>query len=143
MKTDSLLPMPVKDIIPHGPQICMIDRLLEFENGAGILESIILSESIFIDESGVLEPSAMVELVAQSYAAVKGYEDRLNGKPVKQGFLVGISEFDFLGRAFTGDKLQIFVKTAGIFENFAMVEGKISCGEKVIASGSIKFWIIE
>jgi 3-hydroxymyristoyl/3-hydroxydecanoyl-(acyl carrier protein) dehydratase len=80
-------------------------------------------------------------MIAQTYAAVKGYDVRLSGKPVKQGFLVGIRKIQFLKLAFVGDVLQINVDTVGAISGFAVVKGQVTRNQEVIAEGEIKLWI--
>jgi 3-hydroxymyristoyl/3-hydroxydecanoyl-(acyl carrier protein) dehydratase len=80
-------------------------------------------------------------MIAQTYAAVKGYEDRLSGEPVKMGFLVGIRRIQFLKTVFVGDLLRISVDTAGAISGFAVVKGQVTRNQEVIAEGEIKLWI--
>ena len=94
-----------------------------------------------MDEDGLLDPTAVAEMIAQTYAAVKGYNDRLSGEPVKQGFLVGIRKIQFLKLVFAGDVLRINVDTVGAISGFAVVKGLVTRNQEVIAEGEIKLWI--
>jgi 3-hydroxymyristoyl/3-hydroxydecanoyl-(acyl carrier protein) dehydratase len=80
-------------------------------------------------------------MIAQTYAAVKGYNDRLSGEPVKRGFLVGIRKIQFLKLVFVGDVLRINVDTVGAISGFAVVKGRVTRNREVIAEGEIKLWI--
>jgi len=98
-------------------------------------------DNVMADEDGQLHPTAAAEMIAQTYAAVKGYEVRLSGKPVKQGFLVGIRKIQFLKLVFVGDVLRINVDTVGAISGFAVVKGQVTRNQEVIAEGEIKLWI--
>ena len=141
MKTQLSLPIPADRIIPHRPPMRLIDRLMEFDRLQGVVESIIPLDGMFITEDGSIEPVAMVELVAQSFAAVKGYADLLGGKPVGKGFLVGVKRFRFPGTAYGGDRLLTVITRVGETIEFALAEGRVMRGEEVIASGNVMVWI--
>jgi predicted hotdog family 3-hydroxylacyl-ACP dehydratase len=143
MKTDFALPMHVGTLIPHEPPLRLIDRLLEVKDRYGIAEAVVRPENVLIDEDGGLDPVAMIELMAQSYAALKGYEDLINGRPKQKGFLVGIAEFRLTGRAIRGQRLRIKVERVGSTGGFSLAEGEVRHRDQVVAVGTIKIWIPE
>jgi predicted hotdog family 3-hydroxylacyl-ACP dehydratase len=119
----------------------MIDRLIDVKDHGGTAEAEVTSDNVMLDENGQLDPLAAAEMIAQTYAAVKGYDVRLSGKPVKQGFLVGIRKIQFLKLVFVGDLLRINVDTVGAISGFAVVKGQVTRNQEVIAEGEIKLWI--
>ena len=141
METEPTLPLPVEALIPHRKPLCMIDRLIDVKDQGGTAEAEVTSDNVMVDEAGQLDPFATAEMIAQTYAAVKGYEVRLSGKPVKQGFLVGIRKIQFLKLVFVGDVLRINVDTVGAISGFAVVKGQVTRNQEVIAEGEIKLWI--
>lgn len=143
MNPDHSLPMDAGRLIPHRPPMRLVDRLLSFEDGGGQTEARMPANSVMADGNGSLDPVALVELIAQSYATVKGYDDLVNGRPVMDGFLVGIRKLRITGKAFANDRLLTAVKPVGTFEGFAVVEGTVTRDGEKIASGSMKLWIVE
>ena len=135
--------MDAEKLIPHRKPVCMVDRLIEFKDQAGTVEAVVSSENALIENNGQLDQLAVTEMIAQACAAAKGYEGRLANDPVELGFLVGIKKLQFFGKAFAGDKLQIAVRTVGAISGFTVVEGKVMCNQKIIASGKIKLWVPE
>ena len=121
--------------------MCIIDRLMDTHAQGGTAEALIAPESVLVDENGQLDPAAAAEMIAQAYAAVKGYNDLHAGEPVKQGFLVGIRKIQFLNPVFAGDALRINVDTVGAISGFAVVKGQVTRNQEVIAEGEIKLWI--
>jgi predicted hotdog family 3-hydroxylacyl-ACP dehydratase len=82
-------------------------------------------------------------MIAQSYAAIKGYEHLRDGCGVKKGFLVGVRKFEFAGRSFKGDRLMIIVtKTEGLGD-FAVIQGEVTHGDHTLAFGTITLWMPE
>ena len=76
--------------------MCMVDRLIDVKAQGGSAEAGIAPDNALVDADGQLDPIALVEMIAQTYAAVNGYHDRLSGETAKQGFLVGIRKIQFL-----------------------------------------------
>ena len=121
--------------------MCIIDRLIDIHAQGGTAEACVAPDNVLVDNNGQLDPAAVAEMIAQTYAAVKGYNDRQAGEPVKQGFLVGIRKIQFLNPVFTGDVLRIKVDTVGSISGFAVVTGQVTRNQEVIAKGEIKLWI--
>ena len=143
MKNDLTLPVCAEAFIPHRPPMRLVDTLISFADASGLVETTIPADCILADTDGTLDDAAFVELLAQSYAVIKGYDDTLHGKEISEGYLVGVRKMRIIGRASVGDKLLIRIWTVGRFEGFAVAEGEIACAEETIASGSIKLWIVD
>ncbi len=95
------------------------------------------------DGEGKIDEVAFMELIAQGYAAFKGYMDRMDGKPPGEGFLVGVRHLEFTGRAYAGDRLLTSIRTVGAIGGFAVVEGAITRGDETLASGTLKLWLVD
>lgn len=137
------LPLPVEKLIPHQKPMCLIDRLVEFKGQSGTVDARVYPGQILVDSEGRLETLALAEMIAQAYAAVKGYDDRLAGKPIRQGFLVGIRKIRFHRPALAGDHLKVHVNTVGGISGFAVVEGQVTRKNNIIAEGQVKLWVDE
>lgn len=135
------LPIDAERLIPHRRPMRLVDRLLACSGGAGMTETWIPEDSVMAAADGALDPAALVELIAQSYAAVKGYADLAAGMPVSEGFLVGIRKLAVTGKAYANERLLTTLKTIGSFEGFAVVEGTVTRDGEKLAAGTIKLWI--
>jgi predicted hotdog family 3-hydroxylacyl-ACP dehydratase len=142
MSNQFSLPMAAEGVIPHRLSMRQIDRLLEYSEGEeATVEALIDAANPLLDKDDQLAEVALVEMLAQSFAAVQGYADRLAGKPVGQGFLVGISKITIEGTARLGDRLLIRIRPIAALEGFVVVEGEVSLGHLPLASGKLKLWI--
>jgi 3-hydroxyacyl-[acyl-carrier-protein] dehydratase len=141
IKKDIIFPIDAELLVPHRRPVCMIDRLVEFKERTGVVESLIRSGDLLVDEDGVLDNIAYMELIAQAYAATKGYHDMLHGETVKKGFLVIVKHLECNGEAFVGDLLTISVSTVSEIGGFAVAEGAVMRGNEVLATGSMTLWI--
>jgi 3-hydroxyacyl-[acyl-carrier-protein] dehydratase len=138
---DISLPIDAERLVPHRRPVCMIDRLVEYRDESGVVEALIRSGNILVGEDGALDSVAYMELIAQAYAAFKGYRDLLHGETVKKGFLVAVKHMECKGEAFLGDLLRINVATISEVGDFAVAEGTITRGDEVLASGGLTLWI--
>ncbi len=142
MKNDLTLPMPAEAFIPHRPPMRLVDTLISYGDTAGVVEARPAADCILVDADGALDEAALVELLAQGYAVIKGYDDLLHMKEISEGFLVGVRKFRITGSARVGDRLLIKIRTVGSFDGFAVAEGEIERAGETIASGTIKLWIV-
>ncbi len=132
-------PVSARDLIPHRLPVRLIRRLVDFDGETAVLESILPSECPLF-RSG-LPNVAILELMAQGYAAFKGYLDIMNNRPISRGYLVGIRRFDVLSDVDPVDRLRVMVKPAGSFNDFYLAEAHVAAGGLAVATGSLKLWI--
>jgi predicted hotdog family 3-hydroxylacyl-ACP dehydratase len=121
----------------------LVDTLISFDNSAGVIEANVSADCILVNSDGSLDEAALVELLAQGYAVIKGYADRLQGEQISEGYLVGVRKLLVSGLARAGEQLRIDIRTIGSFEGFAVAEGEITRGSETIANGTFKLWIVD
>jgi len=142
MKPEYALPIAASLLIPHRTPMRLVDTLLSVHEDCGVTESVFPRTSMMADEKGRLDEVAFLEMIAQSYAALKGYTDLVKGKPAGEGFLVGVRHLEVTGRAYAGDRLLTSIRTVTSFGGFAVAEGSVTRGDETIASGIIKLWLV-
>jgi predicted hotdog family 3-hydroxylacyl-ACP dehydratase len=80
--------VPIGELVPHGPEMTLIERLTEYSPRRSVATVAITPRSRFVDGDGV--PAWVgIEYMAQTIAAHAGYEGRLRGQPPAIGFLLG------------------------------------------------------
>lgn len=80
--------IPVGELVPHGPAMTVIDRLVEYGTKRSVATVAIDRTSRFFAGTGV--PAWVgIEYMAQTIAAHAGYESRLRGERPMIGFLLG------------------------------------------------------
>lgn len=120
-----------------------VDTLVSVTDGWAVVESVLPRSSILADGEGKIDEVAFVELIAQSFAAFKGYMDRMDGKPPGEGFLVGVRRLGITGPAYAGDRLRTSIRTVAAIGGFAVVEGAVRRGDETLASGTLKLWLVD
>ena len=118
----------------------VVDRLVEIGERSGVIELAIAADTPFIGENGELDEAAYMEIMAQSIAALNGFNQRRNGGSKPEGFLLGARHVEILGAARVGDRLSVNVFKYARFGDFGLVQGTITKGQDVIARGEIKVW---
>jgi predicted hotdog family 3-hydroxylacyl-ACP dehydratase len=119
----------------------LVDTLDAFDGSGGSASARLPADSLLASADGSIDEAAFAELIAQGYAAVKGYDDRVKGRPPRKGYLVGIRRLRVLKAARAGETLRIDVSVAGSFTEFAVVDGTVSRDGELLAEGSLKLWI--
>jgi len=142
MAEPTIFPIAAERLIPHRPPMQVVEALQTFDGKGGTVSARVVRENPLLEEGGALAEVGLLELLAQAYAAVQGYADSLSGEPVRRGFLVGVRKITFLRQAHLGDALIIRVRVVARLENFAIVEGTVLKGEKPLAEGTFKVWIV-
>lgn len=121
----------------------LVDSLLACDETTGSAETVLTPGHPLLTGSGELEPVALLELLAQSYAAIKGYRDSLSGRPVRKGFLVGVQRLEFFAPAREGDRLVIRLRETGTVGAFFLAEGEVLRDETILAEGALRLWCPE
>ena len=80
--------IPVGELLSHGPEMIVIDRLIEYSPQRSVATVAVTEDCRFFAGTGV--PAWVgIEYMAQTIAAHAGYEARLRGEPPSVGFLLG------------------------------------------------------
>jgi len=137
------LPLAAERLIPHRAPMRLVDTLVSVNDGCAVAESVLPQSTMMADREGRIDEVAFMELIAQSYAAFKGYMDRMDGKPPGEGFLVGVRHLEISGTAHAGDRLLTSIRTVAEFGGFAVVEGTVTRGDETLASGTLKLWLVD
>ena len=141
IKNNLSLPFEAELLVPHRRPIRMIDRLVEFKGKSGVVEALVSFGNLLIGEDGALDCIAFVELIAQAYAAIRGYYDLSHNIPVKKGFLVAVKHMECNGEAYLGDLLRVNASMISEVGDFAIAEGVVMREKEVLASASLTLWI--
>jgi len=138
------LPADTAGLVPHEGRMRMVDQLLSLGEESAVVSACLPADGLLVASSdGGLESVIYAELVAQAYAAYRGYELKALGLAPRAGYLVAIRQLDVLGRARAGDPLTISVRTVGVLEGFAVIAGDVCHGEEILATAKLKVYIPE
>ncbi len=133
------LPIPVDPFIPQKAPMRLVDTLLAVGERRAEVETLLRDDNPFLDENGQLEPAAYMEIIAQSIAALNGFQLR-NRTKKPEGFLMGAKHIVIHEPARCGDRLVTSVYKAHKFEDFGIIQGRIERDGLCLAEGEIKVY---
>jgi len=128
------------EFMPHRPPMLLVDDLLESDATGGVAIVQIRPDNIFLNTAGVLSPAALVEFMAQSFAATEAYQAFLAGIIKPGGYLVGLDHIDFHQEVRIGDMLTAKVLMDGRIDRVCLVRGEVHKGEILIAAGKFRLF---
>lgn len=136
------LPLDAEMLIPHRKPMRLIDRLNASDGKSGSASARFPADCPFvIDHKGTIERLALLELIAQTYAASKGYEDLVDGIDCSQGYLVGISNAVCYSDANVRQDLLIKVGSEEAFDKFHFATGEVWHDDTLLMKATLKVWI--
>lgn len=135
------LPVEAGDLVPHGPSMRAVDRLVKVGEREAHTEFVVKEDLLLVGEDGTLDETACVEMIAQSLAACHGFHLAADEQRLHRGFLLGIKELSIRGEARVGDRLQVHVRKLARIGDFGVAEGTIRHADgRLVAQGEIKIW---
>ena len=125
--------IPVTDLLPHGPEMTLLDALVASTDDCTIARVTVTRNSEFAESGGV--PGYVgLEYMAQTIAARVGYEAYAQGVSPPIGFLLGTRSYTCYQPIFAfGSELVISVKPLFVDGEFGSFECAIQA-ESLLAS---------
>ena len=136
------LPAPAAGLLPHRRPVRLIDTLQAVDDRGGRAGVSIPGNPLFIDPDGRLNPTAHLELIAQTFAAVKGWRERQHDAPPQTGYLVGADAVSFSGTARIGDRVSVTMQESDHIGAFVVVRGQVHRRDRCLARGRLKLWLV-
>ncbi len=132
--------MAAAEFLPQRPPFLLVDRL-EFVDERQVRAALTVAPgTALLDGGGRLHEAALIEIVAQAWAAATGYRNTVMGRPMQSGLLVGIRRADITGTAAVGDRLAVTVSLDTALDDFLIVDGVVRRGDEELARASITLW---
>jgi len=129
-----MLNVDIESLIPHREKIKIISGILEIKETTAISTAMVNPDWPSYDGAAV-NSLVLIEAIAQTAAIVEGYKRKQQGKDGVKGWLVGIKSAEFnMEKIPVNTSLIIMIENKYTFDNYAVVEGTIKTGEKVLAT---------
>ena len=128
--------VPIGELVPHGPGMTLIDRLVDYSPQRSIATAVVTEASPFFDGAGV--PAWVgIEYMAQTIAAHAGYEARQRGERPAIGFLLGTRAYEAdVGEFALGSTLTITVEPVTVEARLAVFQCSIAT-DRVVAKAVV------
>lgn len=135
-----LLPAPADGLVPHRNRMLFLQTLDQFEEGKGQANLTIMPDNLFAHKDSFIDPVALVEFLAQLIAAHSGFKSLTTDSPIKNGFLVGIKDFEIAQAVRMGDVLSLKITKEYDFDQINYVHGIVQMAGTTVAEGTLKLW---
>jgi predicted hotdog family 3-hydroxylacyl-ACP dehydratase len=133
-----MLNIDIESLIPHREKIKIISGILEIKETTAISTAVVNPNWPSYDE-GEVNSLVLIEAIAQTAAIVEGYKRKQQGKDGVKGWLVGIKSAEFkVAKIPVNTNLIIMIENKYTFDNYAVVEGTVKTGAKVLATATLQ-----
>jgi len=123
----------IESLIPHRDRIKMISRIIEITPESAVAEAVV-DASWPLAYGNAVSPIVLIEIVAQTGAAIDGYKRKKQGKSGGRGWLVGVKNAEFnVAQISVGTHLVTSVSNHYSFDNYSVIKGIIKAGEEILA----------
>ena len=133
-----MLDIDIESLIPHREKIKIISGILEIKETTAISTAMVNPDWPSYDGAAV-NSLVLIEAIAQTAAIVEGYKRKQQGKDGVKGWLVGIKSAEFnMEKIPVNTNLIIMIENKYTFDNYAVVEGTVKTGAKVLATATLQ-----
>ncbi len=130
----------IKKLIPQREPIMQVDTLFYKKENEACCGLTILPDNIFCRQGYFTEPG-LIEHIAQSSAAMSGYDFFINNQPAPLGFIAEIKKMNIYSSPQIGEKLQTKLMIVSKIENMALVKAETYVGDKLVVDCQMKIFI--
>ncbi|MEW6670928.1 MAG: hypothetical protein AB1427_04445 [Thermodesulfobacteriota bacterium] len=136
----NLTVVDIDALVPHRRPLRLIDEILEVDEDSAVSAAVITRQWPML-ENDAANPIVLIELVAQTAAAMGGLKEKKKdkGAPANKGLLVGIKSANFfIDRIPLCSRIITRSTTRLLMENFKEITGVIKIDDVVIAEISLQ-----
>ncbi|MDB5030683.1 3-hydroxyacyl-ACP dehydratase [Mucilaginibacter sp.] len=130
----------ILSLIPQKPPFVMVDELLFSDDNITKSSFKITADNILVI-NGEFSEAGLMENMAQTAAAGSGNMARIENRPVANGYIGQVKNFEIYSLPQIGDVLFTEVKMEVQVFDAGIVSGKIWCNEEVVAQCEMKIFI--
>ncbi len=132
----------ILQFIPQRQPMVMVEKLHKAEGGQTI-GSLEISESNIFCKDGFLQEPGLIENIAQTAAVGVGFEYRNEDKDVPTGYIGAVQKLTIHSLPKIGKTILTEINVEHKVFNTTLINGKISCDDKLIAECSMKIYLDE
>ena len=130
----------VKENMFHKPPMLLVDEILEESQSKGKTSYEIKPGDIFVGDGGIFARAALIEIAAQSFAAVDKFQKMKKNIDSSRGFLASVKNFEFFDDAKAGDEIICDIEKVDEISRLHIVKAELSASGKKIAAGEFRIF---
>jgi len=130
----------ILSLIPQKPPFVMVDELLFSDDNITRTSFTVTADNVLVI-NGEFSEAGLMENMAQTAAAGSGNMARIENRPVANGYIGQVKNFEIYKLPKVGDKLLTEVRVEVQVFDAGIVSGKIWCNEVEVAQCEMKIFI--
>lgn len=135
---------PVDTLVSHKKPMLLVDEILSVAEPDARVKSVIGKDHLFLRADGTLAPEALIEIVAQSFAACEAQRRELAGLSTDGGgYMASVRDFEIFAPVRREDELVTRVTLKDDFMGTRIVAGEIFRGAEKVAAGTVYIFMWE
>lgn len=131
----------VEEIIPQRKPVVMIGQLIFSTEKEAVTNFLVTADNIFVTDNRFTE-SGILENIAQTAAAMVGYNFRKLKKEVPPGFIGSIRNLEINYFPKVGETITTKIELQNEVFGVSVVGGEIFCNGQSIAKGEYKIFVM-
>lgn len=132
----------ILEYIPQRPPIVMVSEILECTQKSITTIFNIPKRNIFVAD-GYLQEAGVIENIAQSAAAMTGYQAMTNNSTVKRGFIGSVKKLTIEKLPIAGEAINTEINVITEVMNATVIEGAVFQNNEKIANCEMNIFLEE
>ncbi|MBR1933329.1 MAG: beta-hydroxyacyl-ACP dehydratase [Prevotella sp.] len=130
----------IERLIPQRKPFVMVDEFEATAENAAQTALYVRADNLFVLPDGTLAETGLIEHIAQSAAALAGFQSASGGEP-RIGLIGEVKHFECHRRAAAGEVVHTVIAFGLSFGSVTLVQGHCRIGEEEIASAKLKIFM--
>ncbi len=131
---------PIEAYIPQRKPIVMVSEISNVTD-TEIWSKFFVSDSNIFCENGFLTESGLIENIAQTAAAMTGYNAKKNAEKVKKGFIGSVNNLVIHKLPLTNQYIETKVTVSMVVMDVTIITGYIKQNNELIAECEMKIFL--
>ena len=125
--------------IPQRHPFVMVDKLLYADEITATGSFLVTADNILYND-GFFSEAGLLENMAQTVAASRGYKQQKENNPVAGGYIVGVKNFEIFFLPKLNDVLTTVIVVTGKMFNMTVIACKVSLNDVLVAQCELKIF---
>ena len=126
----------IEQLIPHRAPFIMVDKVISFTHEKSTTSFFIEEDNVLCENNSFRE-TGLIENIAQSVAASRGYEGRKNNTSPKIGYIGSIKSFKVNFFPSVNSEITTEITLLNQVLNFTSIEGKVFQNGQLVAEAEL------